>query len=505
MKDQIKKAWEASYRYRLWLLAVLLGVNTLVVLDVLMTAVKGDRYFVAHEDEVIYYGSAKVFAETGSVQAESCITEDVSPVGQINWYGPGYSVVYGMLRLLFGDGLSVTIWVHFALALLAVFATLLISGKPESNLLAANAFFATTQFTVFIFSYFPETLHFFMATILAGVLVKIHETSGDEKRMLARWQMIYICLCLTFMLCRITMIFWLAGLIPLAANRKQLLHLVVLFIGGVLVALVYMKLFIAPAYASDMHKINELYKLNLWSFAQQSIKAFVFQLKELIFKSGQPSYLVLGLMVIVAVLFFVRRSRVSLAAFLIASILVITLLCYYTASPFFFVKQTAMLVPLLLIVAIRESPSYVKYWIGLSMVVLIPSTWAQQAASIAEHQAAYANKANNISFEEALQSLPDHIDKSGSVVILWCYSEYDYGHAAQALLPYSTRNGEPIMYTTNIVFDSNAPNEERFRLHNKLKVDYILSRQPIDWKNLNLKLQTSFFFFYELNKSCQNC
>ncbi len=129
MKDQIKKAWGASYRYRLWLLAVLLGVNTLVVLDVLMTAVKGDRYFVAHEDEVIYYGSAKVFAETGSVQAESCITEDVSPVGQINWYGPGYSVVYGMLRLLFGDGLSVTIWVHFALALLAVFATLLISEE----------------------------------------------------------------------------------------------------------------------------------------------------------------------------------------------------------------------------------------------------------------------------------------------------------------------------------------------------------------------------------------
>ena len=78
-----------------------------------LTAIAGEKYFVAHEDEVIYYGSAQVFAETGSLQAESCIDEDVSPIGKFNWYGPGYNAVYGSLLRTAGPSNALFIKFHF--------------------------------------------------------------------------------------------------------------------------------------------------------------------------------------------------------------------------------------------------------------------------------------------------------------------------------------------------------------------------------------------------------
>ncbi len=499
MKQRIKKIWQDSGHYRLLLLTIVLSVNVFLLSRELTLATKSDQYFVAHEDEVIYFGSGKVFAATASVRAESCIAEDVSPVGQLNWYGPGYSVIYGTLRLLFGDALSLTIKFHFVLALLAIAVTLLIPGEREGNLIAANAFFTTTQFSAFIFSYFPETCHFFMATVLSGLLIIIY-MQPNQGKIVSRLFLIYAGLCLVFMLCRITMIFWLVGLIPLATNRKQLIALTTFFLAGVLAALIYMKLFIAPAYAGDMHKINELYKLNLWSFFVQTIKGFVTQFRILIYNSSLSSYLVLMLIAAAAGLYFIKQSRTLLAALLIATTLVVVLLCYYTASPFFFVKQTSMLIPLLLLVVIRECPVYFRYFLFLPLLFLVPRTLEERSASIGEHKAAFENKTAHAEFESALQSLPTYIDKHGSIVILWSYSEYDYGNAAQALLPYATQRGKPIMYTTNIVFDSNAPAEERFRLHHKLSVDYLLSRHPLSWPNLRLVMQCPYYFFYEIKQ-----
>src|SRR5579859_2848580 len=59
-------------------------------------------YYLAHEDETIFYNSARLFAQTGSVRAEDCINETVAKVWQCNWYGPMYSIFYGTIAKIAG-------------------------------------------------------------------------------------------------------------------------------------------------------------------------------------------------------------------------------------------------------------------------------------------------------------------------------------------------------------------------------------------------------------------
>ncbi|MCX8491592.1 MAG: hypothetical protein ORN54_11045, partial [Cyclobacteriaceae bacterium] len=116
---------------------------------------------------------------------------------------------------------------------------------------------------------------------------------------------------------------------------------------------------------------------------------------------------------------------------------------------------------------------------------------------IEEHKAAFVNLTNNATLKADLQRIRDHVDLNKDIVILWCYNEFEYGNAAQALLPYSTRNGNPIMYTTNIVA-KDSPVNEKFKLHGKLKVDYVLSRNQIINTTLQQVLATDHFFMYRL-------
>lgn len=112
-------------KVRIGVLIVFVVITWTSLATEFLTAIAGDKYFVAHEDEVIYYGSAQVFAETGSLQAESCINEDVSPIGKFNWYGPGYNVVYGSLQQIIGQSNTLFIKFHFVLGLLTLVAILL--------------------------------------------------------------------------------------------------------------------------------------------------------------------------------------------------------------------------------------------------------------------------------------------------------------------------------------------------------------------------------------------
>lgn len=77
------------------------------------------------------------------------------------------------------------------------------------------------------------------------------------------------------------------------------------------------------------------------------------------------------------------------------------------------------------------------------------------------------------------------------------YNKHQYRGAVQALLPYSTASGNAMMYTTNIVFDQAVDPKVKFKLHHKLRVDYILSRHPLDWLASGLELQTPYFYLYK--------
>ena len=83
------------------------------------------------------------------------------------------------------------------------------------------------------------------------------------------------------------------------------------------------------------------------------------------------------------------------------------------------------------------------------------------------------------------------------MTIAYCYNEYDFGTVTEALLPFSTSNKFPILYTTNIVSVDERP-EIKFQLHHKLKVDYLLSRQALELPSLHLIHATEYYHFYKI-------
>ena len=478
-------------RIRLAVLALLAIAAFLSLSWEFLETIKDDAYFVAHEDEVIYYGSAQLFAETQSLQAESCIAEDVSKIGKFNWYGPGYNMVYGTLKMVFGNANSLFIRFHFVLACFMLAIVFFLQLPMEDRLLLAGILLISEQFTVYIYSYFPELLHLFFSTVLVYVLWQVYQQQSTS-----RWIALFIVLVLVFSLCRITTIFFLAALLPLGSDWRQRGPVVLIFVLGIVASVLYLRFCIAPPYAGEMHKLEKLYTFNIWNFLLESIKATLANAWRIVTTYSVPVFVLLGLSILAIFNFWKTKDRFQLAAVLVALCLVGTLMAFYSVSPFYFVKQTAMLLPLLLVAAMRGPLPATKWGLLLVLIYSWVPVNKHRTKVIEEHQQAFSNFQNNASLREAFQQIRTSVEVNKDLVVLWCYSEYDYGSAVQALLPYSTASGNTMMYTTNIVFDQAVDPKVKFKLHHKLRVDYILSRHPLDWLAGGLELQTPFFYLY---------
>src|SRR5687767_6967322 len=179
----------------LWLLfTIIIGLHIFWILK----AAGDGKFFLSHEDEVIYYCSAKVFSATSSVQAESCIDENVSRIGKMNWYGPGYSLVYGSLFKIVGSSHAVFPWFHFALAMAMLGLSFLLPLSLESRLLIAIALSVTQQFCVYIYTFFPETLILFLATVLTWLLAMQFYAKDERQR--RSYEITFVICTLSFML-----------------------------------------------------------------------------------------------------------------------------------------------------------------------------------------------------------------------------------------------------------------------------------------------------------------
>jgi hypothetical protein len=496
MKKRLNILFKYQSKIRIGVLIAFIAITVSSLTVEFFNAIQGDSYFVAHEDEVIYYGSAQLFAETGSLQAESCITEDVSPIGQFNWYGPGYNAVYGSLKKLFGSHHSLFIRFHFFLAMLILVLVFLLPRSLEDNLLTAAIFLITEQFTCYIFSYFPELLHLCFATILVFLLVIIYrrEQEGNPTISLVTTYLIVVIL---FSLCRITTIFWLAALVPLGSTWRQRIPYLLVFGLGIIASVFYLRFFIAPPFAGEMHKLQKLYSFNLWDFVLETFKGVYHNVVIFFSSNSTPIFVLFVLSVFTLFHFWKTKDKFQLAALLVTLCLVGTLMAYYSVNPFYFVKQTAMLLPLLVVAFMRGPFRVAKWTLFLVLIFFWVPVNKKRSSVIKEHKAAFANFKNNSALQADFEQIRDHVERNKDIVILWCYNEFEYGNAVQALLPYSTKTQNPIMYTTNIVA-SDSPATEKFKLHGKLKVNYMLSRNQILDTTLLQVLRTDHFFMYQL-------
>ena len=413
MKNPLNILLDYQKEIRICVLALIALIAFTTLAIEFRQAVRDDQYFLANEDETIYYGSAQVFAGSGSLQAESCNFEDVSKVGKFNWYGPGYNAVYGSVQLLFGHSWSLFIRFHFVLALLVILLVLIMPDHWENKLMVVTALLISETFTTYIFSYFPEMLHFFFSGVLMFLLVLIYRK--NEKRSLIY---LYIAAVFLFTLCRVTTIFWLAALLPMGQNwRKRILFLLI-FVFGVAIAIVYMKIFTAPPFAPQMFKLEELYSFNLGSFFINTISATWDNAKQIAMLNSVQVNFLLVLMVIVAVNYFKSRDKLQLSVLLIALCLFGVLMAYYVVDRFFFVKQTAMLLPCLLVVAVRGPFPWIKWVVLLGFIYFWIPVNKDRADVINDHKLAYQKLIENKPLQDAFQQIREVVVPDEDVVIL---------------------------------------------------------------------------------------
>jgi hypothetical protein len=490
---EIKTIGNFLYKRRIFILGLFLFANLGLNTFWIVSAAGDGKIFLLHEDEVIYYCSAKLYAETNSVQAEGCIAEDVSPIGKMNWYGPGYHLLYGAIVKIYGNHHALFPWIHFALAMGIIALVFMLPVSLDIKFLIAITLSLTEQYAVYIFSYFPETWVLFLATVLTLLLSFLYHVK--DRRIQTKYVIVFIVVTLLFMFVRVTFIFWLAGLIGLAENRRSVIIRAVILFVGVTIALIYMKFFLAPPFAGEMHKIDLLYKFQITDFIWQTLKAFWNNFKTLLTSKTISIYMLLVLVSLSLLLYYRTKNRLILSSLLISACLLGVLLAYYSVSQFFFIKQSAMLIPILL-VGIISTRKVVAFSLLAGFLIVYPSTIRKVKTGIAERREAFLQYSNSREFEKALAEIPTFIH-SGSINILWCYNEFDYGNAAEALLPFSTTDKQPILYTTNIINPS-EPAEKKFQMHHKLKIDYILSRTPLDWSTLQEVHSTSYYYLYKV-------
>ena len=491
-----KSRVEVVKSQRLWILKLLLAAQLLLLSYLFFSAIGDGRYFVAHEDEVINFCSAKLFSETGSVRAEGCITEDVSRIGRMNWYGPGYHLLYGSMRNIFGDSPTLFIQLHYAFALLTVLLVLFLPVPVENKLLIATALIFTQQFTSYIFTYFPEALHLLLALVLILLLIFIQRSNGAAER--NRYVTFFIIMVLILTIARVTTIFWLAALIGLSESRSTALKMTFVFMACLFMTLLYMKFFTAPPYAGEMQKIDQLYEFNVVGFVLKTLSAMVRNTYTLVTSGSVSVYFLLTLMLLTAGRWWKSKDQFLLASLLVSLVSMAALMAFYSSHPWYFLKQSAVLVPLLMVaLMLSAGSSRLKYGILVVSLVTFLFSFQDIRDIIRERRDAFTRVQDSQPFVVALQQLPQFITEKRAVIILWCYNEYDFGGATEALLPFSTNDHQPIMYTTNII-GPDEKSEAKFKLHHKLKVDYLLSRMPVMSPLLQQVHATEYYHFYRI-------
>jgi hypothetical protein len=496
MQQPDKSRLEVLKSQHLLTLKLLLAVQLAVLGSLYITAVYDGRYFVAHEDEVINFCSARLFSETGSVRAEGCIAEDVSRIGMMNWYGPGYHIIYGAFQSLFGNSPTLFIHLHFLFALLAAFGIFLLPLPIGPKLLAANIVVFSQQFAAYIFTYFPETLHILFAVILINILLRIFQNRDAKRR--AKLVFAFAALVLVMSVVRVTTIFWLAALIGLSKDRKQAVQMSLLFVAGLALTMVYMKVLTAPPYAGEMQKLDKLYEFSLLDFVWKTAKAILRNTWTLVISGSAAVYFLLTLLVTASVVWWKTRSSLVLGGLIVSAMLIAALMAYYSPNPWYFLKQSAVLVPLLVIAILSTSNYSRPGFIMLAVALIVFSISISSIRTIIdERKNAFERIQATEPFRSNLLQISQHMNETEPVTVLWCYNEFDFGSATEALLPFSTPSHQPILYTTNIVLPGDPP-EVRFKLHHKIKVDYILSRQALVWPNLKLVHSTEHYSFYRV-------
>lgn len=454
-------------------------------------------YMPADPDETIFYNSARNFFVNTSVKSVTMQEELTARIGGANWYGPAYSLLYGIPAKLFGFGNKYWIFFNFIFIVAALFVISMMPVGERSRWFYAAVLLLFNVTQIFVFTWNPEIFNLLLGLILCLFLFRIAE-SGRGK-----W--LFVLLCFLFSFFRITWIFWAAGLLPFMGTRRKQVLYGAGFVFMLMLAFAYVQLFCAPFLVTAGGIGKELATLHFGAAAADFVKTFARNVYYFFYRELMVTPMWFAVkMVFIFLLFMLlhsawrRRNRLVVSAAMIVMISLLVLFGMYQMTMPYVMKITGSLVLLVFFVTLRTGGRQHVAAILISLLWAFPFAQRHAIVTIKAHVTA-AERMNNDyrNMVAALRSIPALMDHNTDQYVM--FADYELQPMPFPLflciLPVSDGRGHLIRYTANRI-DPRKPVADTYKFFDRLPVKFIISRTSLIRPDLELLEQNAYFSFY---------
>lgn len=441
-------------------------------------------------DEYCYYVNAQSFTENTTLRAAFTYTGKGSLLFQADGHGFAYSLLHGSIGKLIGfHPLNIPL-TNIAFILLALLLVARQQGLQVSQK-TAIAVVLLAYFTVplYSFTFMQESLHLLITVGCTLLLLRIY-----EKRM-ARDILFFLLLVGVASLFRNLWLFWSIGLIPLARNRKELLQYLLLFMVCAAVSFMFAKL-LWDSFPSYFNSVTRLIRQGLISEAAQSLyEHFLSNIRSYFageFSRPYPYYpaklVIFFSVVAMAVLYYVKKEKIYLAAALIGSVNFALLLVMFDAWDWREIRSMSPLFFMSTVIFIVNKNKVMTLVFLLFVLTSFPYAYNFSSKCLSDRKVQSTAFKNITPLRLFPQQMTTLLDTKPQPLILLGYSPQDYT-LDLLLLPLRTPSGKPVRYAINVF---------REQL-NITDYDYILSRPdfPLYGNNLRQVMSSNYFILYE--------
>jgi hypothetical protein len=457
------------------------------------------------QDDTIYFNAARQFSDNQTMYGSTIINFEYSKIGEFNWYGPGYHLMYGIPSIIFGfnDG-KTSLLLH--VFLWTIIIALLMHKFPKHRLTLCILMIAS-PFYYYHFNFYPVIVNTFFTTISFLIMVKITEDKEKNKLSLIL-SFIFSILFGAFL--RITHVFSFALLYCRAITKRKFLLLSVCFILLIGLTWLYQTYFCAPMFFSADETIKLLTDRNFLSFGIIFIQNFIHHSYDY-FKMNEIHDIQLWLTLtisIIAPLFLSKKKFENIRPIYLGLLImnlayIIVLLALYTGRPVYLNKQLIILLPanfIFNIVYIIQTKLHKNIFLFINLL-FFPFTLAKINYTIASAQQ-YQYAKNEVDIIKSVDNLVyQNIKEDNNKVVNILIDQHSFLSLKEIQysaffceLPFVSNYGNNLKYIFII-----HPHEE-FSIDER--GDYLLSLTNMPTSNkLSLVSKSPGLFLYKINKA----
>lgn len=496
------------------LLILILGfIYIFLIVDMLWA----NGYVPYHEDETINFDSGKLFYETNSLQAPFCVSENVSPIFHSNWYGFFYNLFYGLINKIFGVHTRNIIVIN----ILLLIVSFLVIKKTNISIDQKKSFYLILllipNVIYFLFGFWPVIINLFLAIVLIRLLYIINEkvNNGNE---IKKDVFIYFILCCIFILVNPYWAIWTFGILPFSKNLRGLLLNSVVVIFNMLLSFLFIKFFCAQwITGTTTIMFYYLFDFQIWNFLHliktnlfNNIQYFYTQ-NILFFNSGHfdnvINQIVLVLLLFLSPFYYLTsKNKLFLSFSIISGLIFFVLFTIYTAEFEYFQRILTPVYVLLLFCLIVSDFNKLKNMVIIILIISFPISLINSKSNIDLRKELYNQSESEYKVMLSdLRNMGEYMDANEPAIVQWAYFEYGIPRSLFFMnLSLKDKLNRPIIYTTRInCFNSSEcdvidPNI-KFKRYGKLKVNYALSKNPLNFEGYQLVVSKQNFNLYKIN------